>query len=334
MNRTITKLMPKVSLIWLNYNSSHVIEVTKQSLNCISDIDYPDFEVILIDNGSYDGSDRAIEEFIATRHSLNRRVKFVKLTENFGFTGGMNVGFALRDKSSDYVSLLHNDVLVKPDYLAKLIDYLENHKDVGAIQGVIVSLKNEAIVDSDGYMMDESLAHIVPASNRVAASINNSRYVTFVEGTMPVYRVCMVEEVLKTDSELFVPNGFMHYLEDVFLSLMLWNQSYKSVVVPEVVASHYRLAVTQKFGSKVSYFAYRNRIALISMTNSCNREKVVLRHFRQIVIGKTSFKEKQIMLKALIDGLRLGRLLKERYGTINIYNSPLCSTSLKNRLLI
>jgi GT2 family glycosyltransferase len=333
LNCAMTPIMPKVSIIWLNYNSLHVIEVTKESLNCILNIDYPDFEVILIDNASNDGSDIEIEKFIKNRALLNP-IKYIKLTDNLGFTGGMNAGFALRDKSSDYVSLIHNDVLVKTDYLAKLIDYMEQHKDVGAVQGIVVSLKNEAIVDSRGYLMDESLAHVVPASNPMAASITRAEYVTFVEGTMPIYRVCMVEKVLKTHSELFIPCGFMHYLEDVFLSLMLWNKGYSSVLVPIVVASHYRMAVTQKFGAKVSYFAYRNRIALIYMTNSADRTIVFLRHFRLTVIGKASIKERQVMLKALIDGLRLGRLLKKQFGEINIYNGPLCATPLRTRLLI
>jgi len=326
--------LPKVSVIWLNYNSSHVIDVTKRSLSCISKIDYPNFEVILVDNGSCDGSDKIIEEFMASEFSQNMQVKFEKLTQNLGFTGGMNAGFALRDRSSDYVSLLHNDVLVRPDYLTKIVPYLEHHADVGAIQGIVVSLNNEAIVDSDGYMMDESLTHIVEGDDRLVSLIIHARYVTFVEGTMPVYRVCLVEEVLKSDSELFVTCGFMHYLEDVFLSLMLWNKGYKSIVVPSVVASHYRLAVTSKFGSMVPYFAYRNRIALIYITNSADKARVILKHFRQVAVGKASFSEKRVILKALIDGLRLGRLLKKRFGTINVYNSPLCTTSLKNRLLI
>ena len=324
---------PKVSVIWLNYNSSHVIDITQRSLRSILKIDYPNFEVILVDNGSDDGSDKIIEAFVA-EFAQGSQIRFVKLNQNLGFTGGMNAGFALRDRSSDYVSLLHNDVLVKSDYLKKIVPYLENHEDVGVIQGIVVSLMNESVVDSSGYMMDESLTHVTVGYDCMASTIISARYVTYVEGTMPVYRVCMVKDVLKSDSLLFVPCGFLHYLEDVFLSLMLWNQGYKSIVIPSIVGSHYRLAVTNKFGSKVPYFAYRNRIALIYITNSADRFRLILKYFRQVAIGKASFNEKGVILRSLIEGLRLGKLLKKRFGTINIYNSPLCATSLKNRLLI
>ena len=47
---------PKVSVLWLNYNSMHVIETTKKSLESLVSLDYPNFEVILVDNGSTDGS--------------------------------------------------------------------------------------------------------------------------------------------------------------------------------------------------------------------------------------------------------------------------------------
>ena len=73
---------PKVSIIILNWNS---YEVTRDCLASLEKIDYPNREVVLVDNGSVDGSpDRLAREFPAVRLIRNER--------NLGFAGGNNVG--------------------------------------------------------------------------------------------------------------------------------------------------------------------------------------------------------------------------------------------------
>ncbi|MEM0057684.1 MAG: glycosyltransferase family A protein [Candidatus Bathyarchaeia archaeon] len=55
---------PKVSVFWINYNSIHVIDIIKKSLSALLRLEYPNYELIIVDNGSTDGSLRVIEKHI------------------------------------------------------------------------------------------------------------------------------------------------------------------------------------------------------------------------------------------------------------------------------
>ena len=89
-----------VSIIWLNRNSSRIMPTVLESLESIADLDYPGdrYELIVVDNGSTDGSFERIKGFLEKKTSLRKKV--IRLDRNLGFTGGNNVGFAARDRES------------------------------------------------------------------------------------------------------------------------------------------------------------------------------------------------------------------------------------------
>ena len=137
-------MLPPVSVIWLNYNSMHLIDVTKKSLAALMELDYPDFEVIIVDNNSSDGSREIIEEYVQGSKP-NHHIKFLKLKKNWGSTGANNIAYSHRNPQSKYLALLHNDVISNIDYLKKTVTFLENHKEAGAIQGIVIKLGSESI---------------------------------------------------------------------------------------------------------------------------------------------------------------------------------------------
>jgi len=75
----------RVSIIWLNYNSSKILPIVLKSLESIIDLDYPSdrYELIVIDNGSTDGSFERIREFLEKRGGL--RKKIIRLGKNLWF---------------------------------------------------------------------------------------------------------------------------------------------------------------------------------------------------------------------------------------------------------
>src|SRR5438270_5844521 len=114
---------PRVSIVMLNWNS---YRVTLDCLLSLRKMDYRNFEVVLVDNGSVDGSPEKLLENAP-------EIRLIKNATNLGFAGGSNVGIrdALR-RGTDYVLLLNNDTIVALDFLSQLVHVTESDEKIGA----------------------------------------------------------------------------------------------------------------------------------------------------------------------------------------------------------
>ena len=135
------KNFPKVFIIVLNYNGRDVI---KRCLSSVFKADYPNFEVIFVDNNSKDGS------FEIAKANFSRAV-FIRNEENLGFATGCNVGikFAL-ERMADYVLLLNMDTEVEKDFLSRLVEVAQSQDHIGLLSPVIFNGQNKQIWFSGG----------------------------------------------------------------------------------------------------------------------------------------------------------------------------------------
>ena len=329
-------MLPRVSVIWLNYNSMHVINVIRKSLDALFGLDYPDYELIIVDNGSVDGSREFLRKYLKKISKSSPDFKAIMLKKNLGFTGGVNIAYRMRNPKSKYVALVNNDAIPRPYYLRKLIKFLEEHKNVGAIQGIVSRLNETSIIDSAGMFIDEVLNVYPFFVGKPINALTSPIYVSYVEGTMPVYRIDAIKHALKDNDNMYVTEGFVYFLEDIFLSLMLWNQGYQCMVLPIISGRHYRMATIKKFYKLINlpYYSLRNRMALLYMTNSRYKKGAILKYLNRLIITKGGFARRETILKALISGIKFGKILKEKYGVIDLYKAPLIKMPLKKRLLI
>lgn len=110
---------PMVSVVSVNYRQE---VVTCDMLDSLRQIRYPNYEVIVVDNGSE-----------ADHHALFRRhhpeVQVLRSSENLGFAGGTNLG--IRQSQGEYILLLNNDTIVPPDFLSPMVEVLKQHDRVG-----------------------------------------------------------------------------------------------------------------------------------------------------------------------------------------------------------
>ena len=104
---------PKASIIILNWNGK---EDTLECLESVGKIDYPNFDTIVVDNGSSDESVKAFQKEFP-------KVKVLETGENLGYAGGNNVGirYAL-DNGADYILILNNDTIVDSQLLKAFIN--------------------------------------------------------------------------------------------------------------------------------------------------------------------------------------------------------------------
>ncbi|RME45924.1 MAG: glycosyltransferase family 2 protein, partial [Chloroflexi bacterium] len=115
---------PSVYFIVLNWNQP---KMTAECLDSLARQDYPNYRVVVVDNGSTDGS-AAI---------LRRRypwAEIVEISQNIGYSEGNNVGieYAL-EQGADYLFLLNNDTEVDPHMLGRLVEVAEAQTEAGMV---------------------------------------------------------------------------------------------------------------------------------------------------------------------------------------------------------
>ena len=132
---------PKVSIIIVNFNGKNLLE---KCLNSLFKIDYDNYEVILVDNNSTDES----VEFIQKNYSS---IVLIQLDSNNGFAEPNNIGS--KSAKGEYLLFLNNDTVVTPNFISEMIKVIENNKEIGICQSLL--LKSNDTVDSSGDFIDE-----------------------------------------------------------------------------------------------------------------------------------------------------------------------------------
>ncbi len=128
----------KVTVIIPNYNGLKFMEpcfCALKSQNC------RDFEVLVVDNGSTDGSVQWLKE---------REIPSIFLTENTGFSGAVNVG--IKASHTPYVILLNNDTEPEPDYVGELLKAIERSPRIFSVSSKMIQLYQKELMDDAGDM--------------------------------------------------------------------------------------------------------------------------------------------------------------------------------------
>lgn len=135
----IRRQQPRASVIVLAWNNLEYTRACLESLE--SGTDYADWELILVDNASNDGTPDYFREYAATRP----HVKLVLNDENLGFAAGNNAG--IRASTGEVVVLLNNDTYVTPGWLSGLVGHLRRNPALGIVGPVTNNIGNEARID-------------------------------------------------------------------------------------------------------------------------------------------------------------------------------------------
>ena len=117
---------PTVRIIILNWNG---LEDTRECLKSLQRIDYRNYEVVVVDNGS-DGDDSVV-----LKAEFGDFIQLVQNDRNLGCGEGFNVGIlrAMEPPQPDYLVIMNNDIVVAPDFLDHLVTVAEGDKQVGLV---------------------------------------------------------------------------------------------------------------------------------------------------------------------------------------------------------
>ncbi|MFX1569936.1 MAG: glycosyltransferase family 2 protein [Promethearchaeota archaeon] len=220
-----------VSIIILNYNDySYTIACIKSLLNQT----YHHFEIILIDNGSkfnlYLELKNKIKQF-----EYKLVIKLVRNERNLYFGGGSNKGIKIA--KGDYICLLNNDTIVMPDFIEKMVNFLEKHPEAGMITPKIKFNKHKEYIWNAGAFINYRTTIVVINRGYLDYDPMNEKYnnitkIDFAPGTAVFLKKQIVDEIGLMDEI------FLMYHEDPDWNIRAQQKGYISYYVPTTIVYH------------------------------------------------------------------------------------------------
>ncbi|GAB4558084.1 MAG: glycosyltransferase family 2 protein [Geothermobacteraceae bacterium] len=233
-----------VSFIVVNYNGKKYLK------DCILSIErqtYKDFEIVIVDNGSKDGS----SEYVRTNFP---HVKLVELDNNRGFAGGNNKG--LLHCSGKYVALVNNDVVLDDHWLMNALEAISTTDSVGMVSTKIF-VKGTDILDSVGDRFTSAFTGTKVGEGCRGSMFEGGVEVDGVCAAAALYRTEMIKEIGFFDEDLF-----LNY-EDTDLNFRAWLRGWKCSYANKSVAYHLVNATIGAMSPTSVYFFSRNSFLVL-----------------------------------------------------------------------
>jgi GT2 family glycosyltransferase len=238
---------PIVYVVTLNWNRR---DDTLACIESLSQMEYPNFHIVVVDNGSTDDSVSAIQAHFPA-------VKVISNPANLGFAGGMNLGieFALLH-GADYVFIMNNDTVVDRQLLSELVKEAERSPEIGIVGPKIYYYDAPDTVWFAGGDRDRWTQAVTRMPRgRDDKRVNVPRAVNFLCGCGMLVRRNVLEQV-----GLFDPGYFMYY-EDADYCIRVEQAGFNLYYVPTARMWHKAGASSGGEGSPV--FLYYRRRALL-----------------------------------------------------------------------
>lgn len=226
--------MKKVTVIIPNYNGLKFMEPCFAALERQN---YRDFDILVVDNGSEDGSAQWLRE---------REIPALFLGENTGFSGAVNAG--IRAVSTPYVILLNNDTEPFPDYVGELVRCMDRFPDVFSASSKMIQLYRKDLMDDAGDMYSILGWAYQRGVGQPAVGYRKARQVFAACAGAAIYRREVFEEIGYFDESHFA------YLEDIDVGYRAKIYGYRNIYCPTAKVYHVGSGTS---GSKYNSFKVR-----------------------------------------------------------------------------
>lgn len=239
---------PKVVVIILNWNSS---ENTINCLKSLFSIVYDNYETLVVDNHSTDGS----IEYVENEYP---EIAVIKNSTNLGFAEGNNIGMRRAlESGADYVLLLNNDSIMDRYFLHRLVSAAESDQTIGFAGPKVYYLDHEKgrqVINFAGGVLNLWIgrSHHRGLDELDLGQYDNVTEVDYVEGSCVLAKKGVLERVGLLDSSYF------SYWEDVDWCTRGWKAGFKSIYVPTAAIWH-RGSSSTPTGTK-TFYQTRNRL--------------------------------------------------------------------------
>ncbi len=232
---------------------------------------YTDFQCVVIDNASTDGSPEWVEQH-------RTEVRVIRNSENLWYCGGHNAG--IRQTKSELILLLNSDVFIEPHFLEHMVTALDSDDRLGGVQGKLWKFLTEPsdagspdagpsdgepgskhFIDTTGVLMTRSRRNFDRFQERVDdGSFDSPGDVFGPDGSAPLYRRAMLEDIAIAGE--YFDESFKIYRDVVDLSWRARARGWRFAYVPTATGFHVRGFSPKKRKKQPLFFrrlSYRNR---------------------------------------------------------------------------
>jgi GT2 family glycosyltransferase len=241
---------PLVSLIVVNHNGKSKLKGLLD--NCLSSLlqtDYPNFEIIFVDNASNDGTPEYVEaKFNSTR------IRMVRLESNMGYSGATNHAIGLAE--GDIIGVLNNDIgIVDASWLTTLVKFMMDEPGISIVSPALLWDDNR--IDSLGGEVNVLMIAWDAHSREYFEGRNNRPIIAMSPpGAAFLFRRSVAD---RFRNEIFESDYFAYY-EDVCLGLKMNLMGERVAVVPQSVIRHKRGSSWGLFSPQKYFLMRRNSI--------------------------------------------------------------------------
>ena len=246
---------PEVVIIVLNWNG---FEDTVECIGSLKKQSYPNYKILIVDNGSTDGSDELLKKEFP-------ELAFIQTGKNSGYAGGMNAGMRhVLASRAEYIILLNNDTIVAPDFTAELVNAALEEKMAGILCSKIYFYDRPETLWYAGASFNTLLGW---GRHRGYAQHDDGRFDAVEETQRPCGCSMMVTREF-CDRTGLLDEEFFCYFEDVDWGLRARRNGFKVLYVPASKVWHKGFKSTGGVSTSIAlYYNIRNTLRSLKMNN-------------------------------------------------------------------
>ncbi|MCR5527178.1 MAG: glycosyltransferase family 2 protein [Lachnospiraceae bacterium] len=212
--------MAEITVIIPNYKGKDVI---RTCLDSLKNQEFKDFDTIVVDNFSNDGSLEIVEKEYPS-------VRLIKLEQNFGFSRAVNEG--IRASKTPYVLLLNNDIRTDHEMIGKLYDTIRESDKIFSVSAKMLQMDHPEKIDGAGDYYSAWGWAYARGKDKSAERYNRPCDVFSACAGAAIYRRSILDEIGWFDEFHFA------YLEDIDIGYRARIMGYRNVYEPEAVVWH------------------------------------------------------------------------------------------------
>jgi GT2 family glycosyltransferase len=237
-------MVPEISVVVVNWNRREYLHACLESLARQRNVC---FEVIVVDNGSSDGSAEMVRAEFDARLIAN--------ATNRGFCEANNQGFAAA--RGQFIGILNNDAEAAPDFLAALRRAFDVAPDIGMAAAKVLVYEDPRRIDKVGHLIYPDGQN----RGRGTGEFDRGQYDRMEEclwpdGAAAMYRKAMLDEIGGFDEDLFM------FGDDAELGLRGRIAGWRCLYIPDAVARHHRGGSLDPSSTRRIFLIERNRVLL------------------------------------------------------------------------